>query len=220
MIFRLLPIVITFISVLVIESAYSAPLTIDFGVVESRSDTTITLPREARFRVKQRMSPSSEPFIVAWTIPNIGVSDVGLTWTLTEQNAIDFGADWSLLSSAMKFGVVPGWDPPHSYFVATSIVGLPGGGGMPYPSFGSRYSMSDLDHMEFTLHELFVSPIGSVVRWQFQAVGDGVILPVPEPTTLVLFAMAASFVSRRRHSKPSQSGSSISRRHGPTISHL
>ncbi|MEX2316328.1 MAG: hypothetical protein WD669_04190 [Pirellulales bacterium] len=192
-------------------SAQAEPITVDWGILERISNNPVEATRDARFRVYPYAGADDPQTEWRFTVEP---SNIGQTFTVTEATAASQGFNWQLAENALL--------NPGDWRFATAFTNsdVPPGGGSQLPMLGepplpggSRYLFTDVQQITFTLHEYFSNPLGSVLRWQYKASGEGLIVPVPEPDTFSLVLAVLTVVSLQHYS-------GTKRRHAPTTSHL
>lgn len=177
---------------------HAAPLTIDFGVQERISTNPLELPTRIRFRTSAA-SPSPLPTL-EWLVEGLTAANIGQTFTVDATTAPDYGLDWP----AFTFALAHPWHsdaftsfPNNVYSFSSGNVGVT----TSYRPPGMRYIVDSVESMELRVHEVFTNPLGSVLRWQHVAFGEGSIVPIPEPSAMVLLLIAGSVHVLRSRSR-------------------
>lgn len=204
---RTLPIAIAILTITANSAQGGA---IQFNQLSRNTQSTTDTPRTARLRVG--VPGTDRRDWQALEIPGIGPDEreriiqydyddgLGRLWTITEENASEYGFDWNAFEQELI-------GPYESKRLTFSFSDQPVGAG---PLFGNDFLNPGEELVEFNMERIeiyvdywFWHPIFSALRdYRVEAriIGNGVI--IPEPATGVLGLLGLCGLVCRRHRKP------------------
>lgn len=136
----------------------------------------------------------------SWTFSGLTSTDVGKTYAINATNAASLGSPWSVLQEAASNMETLRWGiPAAAWKIRFFTPGIPGnGGGNPNAYYGAPGQtagfhpvITDLDRVEFKLEHFNLTSLGSGIRIHPRMIGEGGLVPTPEPASWLMLLMVA-----------------------------
>ena len=133
----------------------------------------------------------------SWTF-SVSTANIGQTWTITAANAASLGSPWSVLQEAAGNMESLWWGAPaNAWKIAFVTPGIPTQApyypnafyGAPQDTPFFHPVITDLDRVEFTLEHFSILTSTSVFRIHPRMIGEGGLVPTPEPATALLMLL-------------------------------